>query len=284
MNQAYLNGQYSTLDEARISPLDRGFLFGDGVYEVIPCYDKRFVGWQQHITRMQHGLAQLQIDLGKSATELRDIANQIVAASSDADVGLYIQVTRGAAPVRKHSFPENIEPTLFMTCFAIPGLATNPQDMIGSAVQTEQDIRWKRCDLKSVSLLGSVLHFQSAQEKGLQETLLVDDKNHVTEASTSNVFIVKDGTIVTPPLSNELLPGITRDILLHIIQQHTSYQLVEQPISLDTLYQADECWITSSSRGVVPITECDGKVLSDGKVGPVAKELACLYCEHLFEY
>lgn len=284
MNLAYVNGQYTPLSEARISPLDRGFLFGDGIYEVIPCYDGRFVAWSGHMQRMLSGLAELQIILPISTDELLSIAQRVVAESEDENLGLYIQVTRGAAPVRKHAFPENTTPTVFVTAFAIPALVAEGVQIKGGAVQTERDIRWQRCDIKSVSLLGSVLHYQSAHEKQLQETILLDEQDRVKEASTSNVFIAKQGCIVTPPLSTALLPGITRDIIMSLLKQYTSHKIEERFFSLQELRDADECWITSASRGAAPVTFCDGKAINDGQVGPIATQLVDLYRQHLFDF
>lgn len=284
MNLAYLNGEFTPLDQAKISPLDRGFLFGDGVYEVVPCYEKKFVGWSRHLQRMVNGLGEIKIPLTIAPDELFSIAQRIVNESPDSNVGIYIQITRGAAPVRKHAFPDKVIPTIFVTGFAIPALAEKHTEITPARVQSQRDIRWSRCDIKSVSLLGSVLHYQSAHEQGLQETLLYDEQRIVKEASTSNVFIVKGGVVYTPPLSNELLPGITREVLISILKDHSNYQVIEQAITLDDVYHADECWITSASRGVAPIIECDGKPIADGNVGKVAKELTDLYRLHMFSY
>ncbi|MDX2370555.1 MAG: aminotransferase class IV, partial [Colwellia sp.] len=197
MNTVFLNGDYMPIEEAKISPLDRGFLFGDGIYEVIPSYFGKMVGFQGHINRMNDGLKAIGIELNWSDSQWQTLCETLCEKNGAGPLGVYLHVSRGADTKRFHAFPENVEPTVFAMAFEIavpktPDLATVGK---GYALTSTEDLRWQRCQIKSTSLLGNVLHFQEGYEAGSQETLLYNSNNELTEASASNIYIVKDGVI-----------------------------------------------------------------------------------------
>ncbi|WP_338292824.1 aminotransferase class IV [Planctobacterium marinum] len=285
MNTVFLNGTFMPLEEARISPLDRGFLFGEGLYEVLPCYGNRMIAWQWHKERLTQGLQALDIKLQYDWQQLQDFCQQLTQYNPEPDQGIYIHITRGAEEKRFHGWHNNAEPTIFMMTFPIPTLTEPDFDQCKPLrLGLEQDLRWRNCHIKSTSLLGNVLHFQSAQQEGLNEVLLLGDDGTITEASTSNVFICKDNEVHTPPLSSALLPGITRRIIMDILDRHSALTLQESVITQDMLFTADEVWLTSSTKGVVPVVEVAGKTIADGKPGKHWLDTARLYFQHRFDY
>lgn len=285
MSLVYLNGEYLPLEKAKISPLDRGFLFGEGIYEVVPSHEGNLVGWELHISRLLNGLAAINIDPQISMDKLKEIVLKVRDSHTFNNIGIYVHVTRGSDVRRYHGYPDGLSSTVFVMAFQIPALKPLTDGVSeGYRVQIEQDKRWKNCHIKSTSLLGNVMHYQSAHEKQLQETLLIDDKGMVTEASSSNVFIVKGNEIVTPPTNHQILPGITRHVLLDIVKRHTDYEILEREITKTELFAADEVWLTSSSRGVAPVIECDGQVIGSGKVGDKAVHISGLFIQHLSDY
>ncbi len=285
MSIAFLNGEFAPVSELKLSPMDRGFMFGDGIYEVIPCYGGKLVGYSLHVQRLQDGLSQLQISPPSQLPELANISEQLLAKNQVADAGIYIQISRGVAPLRNHGFPEGIEPTLFVMLQTLPPLDTaNAKFESGLKLALEADKRWRRCQIKSTSLLGNVLHYQGAKQQGLDEVLLYDELGNVTEGSTCNVFCLFGDQIHTAPLEMQLLPGITRHIVLDIARRHTPLAVIESAVPKERLFAADEVWVTSSSKGVYPVVAVDGKAIGDGKVGPWARKLARQYQQHMFDY
>ncbi|GGW88912.1 aminotransferase class IV [Alteromonas halophila] len=271
MTIAYLNGEYLPLEDARISPLDRGFLYGDGIYEVIPTYNGRFVGFNAHMARMRAGLDALQIRDGLTADVWKTILDRLISENKqqmpDANIGLYLHVSRGADIRRHHAFPEGIPPTVFAYAFPFP--APQPEtraEAVGLQVDLAEDLRWQRCNIKSTSLLGNIMHYQQGHQRGLQETLLYNRDGEITEASSSNVFVVKNKQIMTPPLDHQLLSGITRMLLIESLASQ-GVEVLQQPISREALLAADEVWLTSSSKEVAPVTEVGGKTIGKGDVG-----------------
>jgi D-alanine transaminase len=286
MSTVFLNGDYMPIEEAKISPLDRGFLFGDSIYEVIPSYSGKMVGFQGHINRMNDGLNAIGIDLNWDDAQWKTLCNTLSEQNGAGPLGLYIQVSRGTDTKRFHAFPKNVAPTVFAMAFEIvvpkiPDLATVGK---GYSLTSSEDLRWKRCQIKSTSLLGNVLHFQEGFEAGSQETLLYNSNNELTEASASNIFIVKDGVISTPIQDNQILPGITRRLVIDILAKDASLQLVERVITLDEVKKADEIWITSSSKEIAPVTMLDGKAVGNGNVGSVWLKAATLYAQNKYAY
>jgi len=288
MTTVYLNGAFIPASEAKISPMDRGFLFGDGIYEVIPSYSGRFVGFGPHIERMHSGLAQLSIDPNLTQQQWQHIADTLVASNKAElgdNLGVYFQVSRGTDTKRGHAFPANITPTVFAFAFAIaPEPVADKSKVSTFAVITGQDLRWQRCHIKSTSLLGNVLHYQQGYAQGAQETLLFDKDNNLTEGAAVNVFVVKDGVIATPPLSNKLLPGITRQLLLAILAKHSSIKVEERDISEAEVLAADEIWLTSSSKEIAPVLFVNDKPVGDGQVGDVWLAVQQLFTAYKFDY
>ena len=285
MNIAFLNGTYLPLEEARISPMDRGFLFGDGIYEVVPSYAGKMVGFAPHMERMNNGLSAIGIDLGWSENDWADLCTQLIEKNGADNLGIYIQVSRGADSKRFHGFPENVAPTVFAFAFNIapPPVADKALAKKYTA-STARDLRWERCQIKSTALLGNVLHFQQGQDQGNDETLLFNADNQLTEASSCNVYIVKDGVVITPPLDNQLLPGITRHILLDILRRDGGIAVEERIVSMDEVRNADEVWITSSSKEIGAVVEIDGEPVSNGEVGDIWLAAQTLYSAEKYNY
>jgi D-alanine transaminase len=278
MTIAYLNGEYMPLEEARISPMDRGFLFGDGIYEVIPSYEGRMVGFGPHISRMQNGLAAIEIKLGWNDQQWHELCVSLLEKNGNGDLGIYLHVTRGADTKRNHAYPEGVEPTVFAYAFEIPPPPVPERDKIKPyTCATGSDMRWDRCNIKSISLLGNVMHYQQGHIKGDGEILLYNEHNELTECGACNAYIVKDGVVATPPLDNQILPGITRLVLLGVLQADGSIPVEERVITMDEVWDADEVWISSSSKEVMPVVKLDGKPVGDGKPGPVWEKAAKLY-------
>ncbi|NRA80575.1 MAG: aminotransferase class IV [Pseudoalteromonas sp.] len=285
MGTVYLNGEYLGADEAKISPMDRGFLFGDGIYEVIPSYQGKMLGFDAHIERMNNGLNELEIKLDYSADTWRKICNDLCEKNQGDNLGIYLHVSRGADTKRAHGYPTNITPTVFAFAFEIPA---EPKGDIDNAttytVSLEQDRRWQRCHIKSTALLGNVIHYQHGAAAGNKETILFNRLEEITEASSSNVFIVKEGVISTPPLDNQILPGITRWLILNILHSYSDFKVQESIISKDELLDADEVWITSATKEVGPVVKVNGKLVGDGKPGAVWQQVQSLFTKHKFDY
>lgn len=287
MSIVYLNGDFIPAAEARISPMDRGFLFGDGIYEVIPSYHGRFVGFAPHIARMQDGLAQLSIDPGLNLADWQTICQRLLADNNQvngSNQAVYIQVSRGTDSKRNHAFPANIKATVFAYAFAIaPEPIADKSKATTYNVVTGQDLRWQRCHIKSTSLLGNVLHYQQGYASGAQEILLFDKDGNLTEGAAVNVFVIKNGVIATPPLSNKLLPGITRLLLLNILRKHSNIVIEERDISEQEVFAADEIWLTSSSKEIAPVLKVNEHTVGSGEVGNVWLAAQQLFSAHKYD-
>lgn len=267
---AYLNGEFLPLDETRISPLDRGFLFADGVYEVIPVYGGRLFRVGEHLARLEQSLNAVRIPNPYTPGRWQEMLTELVKRNGGGNQAVYLQVTRGAAPVRDHAFPQNVPPTVFaMTSELVPPAAHALEN--GVAVITLEDIRWARCDIKSIALLPNVLVKQQALDAGAVEAVFTRG-GFVIEGAATTVFTVTDGVIHTPPKSYELLPGITRDVVLELAARN-GIPCREERISLDNLFTADEVWIASSTREISAVTTLDGKPLGAGKPGPMWRKM-----------
>ncbi|MAC48053.1 aminotransferase class IV [Oceanospirillum beijerinckii] len=286
MSIAYLNGEYLPLAEARISPLDRGFLFGDGIYEVIPYYNGQSVGLMPHIERMINGLAAIEIKSTLTADDWKTLLDDLIARNSEVgeNLGVYVHVSRGADVKRLHAYPENVEPTIFAFAFKIkdPEPADRTQAHQYSMITTE-DLRWQRCHIKSTALLGNVIHYQEGHAAGADEAMLFNAKGELTEGSSTNVFIVKDGVVVTPIQDNQILPGITRRIVLDSLKADGSIPVEERIVTMDEVRAADEVWITSSSKEIAPVTKLDGKPVGNGEVGEVWEKAFKIYTAAKFD-
>jgi D-alanine transaminase len=285
MSIVYLNGDYMPMAEARISPMDRGFLFGDGIYEVVPSYNGKMVGFDPHIDRMHNGLDSIGIKLDHDHQQWRDICEQLIERNNRGNLGIYLQVSRGADTKRFHAYPEGVEPTVYAFTFEIPPAPVADKTTTKTyTVTTTRDLRWKRCNIKSTALLGNVMHFNQGYSGGNNETILYNEAGELTEASACNVYIVKNGIIATPETDHQILPGITRLLLINILQTDGSLQIVERPVTLDELYDADEVWISSSTKEIAPVVMIDGNPVGDGSVGEVWEHAQALFSEHKYDY
>jgi len=272
----YLNGEYIPLAEARVPVLDRGFIFGDGVYEVIPVYGRVALRLQEHLARMQRSLDAIRLANPMDTAAWTKLVGEIVARNPWDDQSVYVQVTRGVAP-RDQAFPTGVPPTVFVMANPM-SKPTAEQREKGVGVITAEDFRWKRCDIKSVSLLANCMLRQLAADAGCVEAVLLRD-GLVTEASTSNVFVVKNGVIVTPPKDHRILPGVTLDLVLDLARE-AKLPLEVRPLPEDELRAADEVWVSSSTKEVLPVTRLDGAPVGSGKPGPMYARMYQLYQDY----
>jgi D-alanine transaminase len=276
----YLNGHYMPIDEAKISVLDRGFIFGDGVYEVIPVYSRRSFRLAEHLRRLQHSLDGIRLQNPHSDGEWTNIINELIARNSGEDQYLYLHITRGVAK-RDHAFPNPpVKPTVFMMSNPLP-VPSAALLQSGVCAVTAQDNRWLRCDIKAIALLPNVLLRQMAIDAGCAETILVrpESKNEgafMTEGAASNIFVVKDGKLLAPPKDNLMLPGITYDVIFEIAAANGIPHEVRR-IAVAEVFAADELLLTSSTKEVLAITRLDGKQVGSGKPGAMFARLHGLY-------
>tara|TARA_B110000263_G_scaffold99419_1_gene86901 strand:+ start:502 stop:1356 length:855 start_codon:yes stop_codon:yes gene_type:complete len=265
----YLNGSFIPIEDARISVLDRGFIFGDGVYEVIPVYSHIPFRLAEHLRRLQKSLDGIQLKNPYTDVEWTKLLEQIVAGNEGDDQSLYLHITRGVAP-RNHAFPKGVLPTVFI--MSSPSVAV-PKELIvtGISAITANDNRWSRCDIKAISLLPNVLLRQMASDSNAIETLLLRD-GFLSEGAASNIFTVKNKLLLVPPKSNLMLPGITYDVVLEIANKYQMpYEIRE--ISENDLRSSDEILLTSSTKEIMSITLLDGKKVGSGKPGEVFSQL-----------
>jgi len=269
----YLNGKFMPIEDAVIPVLDRGFIFGDGVYEVIPVYSRHPFRLAEHLRRLQNSLKSIRLDNPHSCDEWGKLIGRVVELNETDDQSLYLQVTRGVAK-RDHAFPEKVVPTVLITSNPLsPPRDEQMQNGVGAI--TAADNRWLRCDVKSTALLPNVLLRQLAVDAGCVETLLVRD-GYLTEGSASNAFVVKAGVMLTPPKSNLMLPGITYDVVLELARANDIAHEVRD-IAQAELDDAEEIWITSSSKEILPVTTLNGMAVGNGKPGPVFRRMHDLY-------
>ncbi len=271
----YLNGDFLPLEDAKISVLDRGFIYGDGVYELVPVYGREPFRLAHHLARLKNSLAGIGLANPHADAEWERIIRRLVAEQPFDDQGVYFQITRGVAK-RDHAFPAGVVPTVFMMSNPLP-TPTAEQVAHGVAVVTAEDNRWKRCDLKTISLLGNVLMRQLAAEAGAAETVMFRD-GYLTEASASNVLVVIDGTIIAPPKDNLILPGITYDAAIEFAREGGVPFLI-RPVRREEALAADEMWLSSSTKEVLAVTTVDGKPFASGLPGPVFRRVHALFQE-----
>ena len=271
----YLNGQFLPLADAGISPLDRGFLYGDGVYELIPVYSRRTFRIDEHLKRLQASLDGIRLNNPLTADAWKSVVLQLIDAAPWDDQSIYLQVTRGADNKRDHAFPPaTVPPTAF--AFASPLVTTSAEVRAqGVSAITVPDLRWSRCDLKVISLLANVLARQQAVEQGCAEALLIRD-GLMKEGAASNIFIVRDGVLCAPPKTELMLPGITYDVILELAGQHGQPVRVAE-IEETELRAADEVWMTSSTKEILAITRLDGEPVGKGpnagRPGPLSEQM-----------
>ena len=266
----YLNGNFIEKDKAFVSVMDRGFLFGDGVYEVFPAYNRKIIGLDSHLNRLQDGLDAISIKNPHTKNEWKDLINKIISFdSNNRNQAIYLQISRGSDENRKHTYGE-LEPTVYIQSSAI-----NPREkstlLNGLSAITREDIRWLKSNTKATSLLANTLYAQEAKNNDAEETILYRD-GIVTEASSSNVFIVKSNCIYTHPKGPNILPGITREKVIECAKIN-NFNVEESSFTKEQLMNADEVWISSSTREIIPITIIDGIQISDGFAGPIWSEV-----------
>ena len=269
----HLNGEFMPLAEARVPVLDRGFIFGDGVYEVIPVYSRHAFRLVEHLHRLQKSLDSIRLANPHSDAEWSQLVQEMIERNDGDDQSIYFQITRGVAK-RAHEFPAQVKPTVFM--MSTP-LLTPPQEQIdhGIACITGTDFRWLKCDVKSVALLGNCLLKQTAVDAGAAEIVLFRD-GHLTEAAACNVLVVQDGVLLAPPKDNLILPGITYNVVLELAAAN-QIPLEMRAASEQEVRAAQEIWITSSTKEVLAVTRLDGAAVGDGKPGPLFRRMHALY-------
>lgn len=275
----YLNGEYMPAEQARISPFDRGFLFGDGIYDATPSYGGKTVALQLHLDRMNRGLKSIGIENPLTDEQWHGVATKLSEKNGGQNLGIYFHVSRGNEGRRFHGFPTDTKPTVFAMVIDIDPHPAVPDRTAktGLTVVSTEDLRWRRCNIKSTALLGNVLHFQESYAAQKDETIMYNARGELTEASSSNVFIVKDGIVATPMLDHQLLPGISRHIAIESLRADGSIQVEERVVTMDEVRQADEVWITNSSKHIGPVVELDGEPVGDGQVGPVWEKAMNIY-------
>lgn len=272
----YLNGEFLPPERAMISAFDRGFVFGDGVYEVIPVFGRRLFRLPHHLARLQRSLNEVRLPNPLSASRWEEVLTRLTTDVTADDQSVYLQVTRGPAP-RDHAFPADVSPTVF--AFAQPSKPAEPEVLArGISAVTVADIRWLRCDIKATALLANAMLRQQAADRGAAEAILIRD-GLVTEGAASNVFVVRDDTILTTPNGPFILPGITRDLVLELASAR-SLPAQEQPLPESALVDADEIWITSSVREILPVTRLNDRPVGSGKPGPLHARIYALYQDY----
>lgn len=273
------NGVYADKETMKVSIDDRGYYFGDGVYEVVKVYDGKLYTAQEHFTRFLQSAKKIRLDLPYTIEEFTEIAKKLATDNGIVEGHVYIQATRGAAP-RMHNFPgEDVEPMI--TAYAIQNPRPLSKIKEGVAVKTTDDIRWLRCDIKSLNLLGNVLAKQEAYESGCAEAVFVRD-GIVTEGSSSNMFGVKDGILYTHPATNLILNGITRRVVLKLCAKY-SIGVMEEPFTLEQFKEMDELFLTSTTSEITPIVSIDGNSVGDGVPGRVTERLQQVFEETIHE-
>jgi D-alanine transaminase len=272
----YLNGEFLPLSEAKVPVLDRGFIFGDGVYEVIPAYSRQLFRLDEHLQRLQNSLTAVRIHNPYSELEWKKLLYKLLENNPAEDSSIYLQVTRGVAK-RDHAFPANVKPTVF--AMSNPLITTDEQAFNqGVAAITLDDIRWQYCNIKAITLLANILLRQTAIDEGAAEAILVRD-GEVTEGAASNVFIVIDGKIKTPPKGARLLPGITRDLIVELAQTQ-QLPIEEVNFSKTELMASDEVWISSSTKEIMPVVTLNDKAVGNGKPGPISRKMFGIFQEY----
>ncbi len=276
MKQVYLEGLFLPADEAKVSVFDRGFLLGDGVYEVIPVYNGHCFQLDGHLARLEQSLAGVRMGNPLSRTAWQDMIESLVDKNGGGDQSVYLQVTRGVAP-RDHIFPVGVTPTVFAMSNPLVAVPEKYKTQ-GIAAITLPDIRWQNCNIKAITLLPNSMLRQQAHDQGAQEAILIRD-GHMTEGAASNVFIVQSGQILTSPKNTEVLPGITRELVIELAKG-SAIPLIEQEVSEAALRSADEIWVTSSTKEILPVTSLDGQQIGTGNPGGVWQQMNALYQQY----
>ena len=260
MTYAYFNDTFLPIEEVKISPLDRGFLFGDSVYEVVPAYQKKPFLLEEHISRLKRSLEETRISRPKQWKNLEEILSELVELNETTNQSIYIQISRGVDISRNHLAEEDIEPTLFIVSF---DLTLNPyrsgNNIEGIKVSLQEDPRWKRCDIKATTLLPNILALNNAASSGSQDVIFYRNQE-VTEGASSNVFLVFKEGVFTPPQSEKILTGVTRNHIIHLLKD-LNLKISERVISVEDLFKAEEVWLTSSTKEIQPVSQINKRKL-----------------------
>ena len=284
MTIAFLNGNFLPLDQAKISPMDRGFLFGDGVYEVIPSYGGKLVALQCHLDRLHNSLESISLVSYSDDSELTNMLMSLCRQNGAGNLGIYLQITRGITAKRQHAFTKENDPTCFAYAFPIrpPSDGSIESASCISAV-TRSDRRWRRCQIKSTSLLGNVLHMMEAVDNNAEEVLLFNHREELTEAAASNVFVVtQNKRVVTPELDNQKLSGVTRYQALEFMKKYTDWKIEVRNISRSEVLRADEVWLSSSTKELSPVIKIDNAPVGAGAPGPIWSQAQQLFQRYRF--
>ena len=270
---AFLNGEYQPLERCKVSVLDRGFIFGDGIYELLPIYENKPFYLAQHLQRLLRSMQEIRIDNPYSLEEWEAIIQNLIEQADSENLAIYIQVTRGIAP-RDHAFPQDQQATVFSMANPLPIV---PREQLQNGVEliSSEDIRWQRCDIKVISLLANILAKQDAVQASAVEAIMVRD-DCALEGAASNLFVVRDEIVYTHPKDHLILPGITREFVIELLDE-LNITCKQQAIPKEWLYSSDEIWITSSTKEVLAATKIDQKVIADGKPGPLWHKTYNLY-------
>jgi D-alanine transaminase len=276
----YLNGAYLPLAEAKVSPFDRAFLFGDAVYEVIPIYGSRLFRLRQHLDRLNRSLAGIRMPPAMSHGDWAHVCQELISRNAADQGHLYMQVSRGAEFGRNHAWPEGLKPTLFAYCTELDPL---PDALLenGVAAVTATETRWARRDIKATALLANILLKKLAADAGAFETIMLEN-GQLTEGSSTTVHVVKNGVIHTPPNSHHILPGTTRDVVTELADL-LSVRNLSTAVSESALRGADEIWLAFSTRGVLPVTKLDGAPVGSGVPGPLFKRIHLAFTNYIRE-
>ena len=277
----YINGKFVKENEVKISPFDRGFLFADGIYEVMRTYNKKIFKIDDHINRLAYSLKEIRID-DFDANSIKNIVDELISVNNFTyDFNIYIQITRGISYPRMHAFPPNgTKPTVYVSTY--PLVSAQKEIKNGIKVVLKEDIRWTRCDIKSTSLLPSILAHQSAKDNGASEAIFVRE-GKITEGSHTNFFAVKNSTIYTPPLSNFILSGITRDVIKEICENN-SFKVMEADIKEIELKDFDEFFISGTTTEVKPVIQIDKWKVKNGKPGIMTRKIQEAFFKYVSNY
>ena len=275
MKTVFLNGEYLKEDEAKVSIFDRGFVFGDGVYEVVPVVESTVLDREPFLQRFDNSLGEMELGWPMSKDEFLVMIDELIKRNNLKEGGVYMQVTRGVAP-RDFSYPKDIKPTVMAFSFE-KEIINSPKAKSGIKVVTVNDIRWKRRDIKSIALLGQCMAKEQAVKQGAYEGWMVED-GFVTEGTSSTAYIVKEGKIITRPLSNSILSGIRRKLLIELAKNH-GVELEQRLFTVKEALEADEAFLSSATTFVLPIIEIDGRQIGDGIPGPIAKKMRQMYID-----
>ena len=276
----YLNGEILEAEKAKISPLDRSFTFGDGVYEVIPSYNKELFLFDEHLERFKSSLNKTFIPIPSEIYNLKGILQELHTKNNFLNQSFYIQISRGVQDIRNHQAARDIVPSVFITS---QDLEINPyrenSNREGLKVRLEDDIRWQRCDIKTTALMGNILSMHDPSSDKVDEIILSKD-GLITEGSKSNIFFVKHGNVYTPSLNNNILPGITREFVIKLLREN-NIPVFEEDIPVISLYEFDEVWLTSSTKEIQPIASIDSFRIPEKKFDELIwKKALSLYNQH----